>query len=284
MKKIMMILMIAVGVSSVAYGQTKMAKDSKVEAQIIALEKQAWQEWTNKNTSFVQNYLADDAFYVYADGVVDKTQIVKSIPTCELKSFSLDNFTFRLLDKNSALLNYTAAQDATCYGKKQAANIRVSSVYVRRGGKWLSLSYMETPMPEQSGAMPNDKPETFSLRPAVEKEYGYIHAMRIGDDLKISGAVSMDDKGTLVAPGSLEQQMKNCYSDLEKILKHYGYTFDDVTVENVFTTNMAEFIKVSGYRNSIYKNGFPTGTWLEVKGLALPGQLIEIDMEAHKSR
>ena len=133
-------------------------------------------------------------------------------------------------------------------------------------------------------AMQKEKPETFSLRPAVEKEYGYIHAMRIGDDLKISGAVSMDDKGILVASGNLEQQMKNCYADLEKILKHYGYTFDDVTVENVFTTDMAGFINVSAYRNSIYKNGFPTGTWLEVKGLALPGQLIEIDMEAHKPK
>ncbi len=48
MKKIMMILMIAIGVSSFAYGQAKMAKDSKVEAQIIALEKQSWQEWKNK--------------------------------------------------------------------------------------------------------------------------------------------------------------------------------------------------------------------------------------------
>jgi enamine deaminase RidA (YjgF/YER057c/UK114 family) len=47
---------------------------------------------------------------------------------------------------------------------------------------------------------------------------------------------------------------------------------------------MQGFIKVSGYRNSIYKNQFPTGTWLEVKGLALPGQLIEIDMEAHKAK
>jgi len=206
MNKIITILMIAIGVSSVASGQMKMSKHSKVEAQIIALEKQAWQEWSNKNTSFVQNYVADDAFYVYADGVVDKAQIVKSIPTCDLKSFSLDNFTFRMLDKNSALLNYTAAQEAFCYGKKQAANIRVNSVYVKRGGKWLSLSYMETPMPSSNGAMPNEKRETFALRPAVEKEYGYIHAMRIGDELKISGAVSMDDKGMLVAPGNLEQQ------------------------------------------------------------------------------
>ncbi|MBK7876180.1 MAG: hypothetical protein IPJ77_10560 [Planctomycetes bacterium] len=29
---------------------------------------------------------------------------------------------------------------------------------------------------------------------------------------------------------------------------------------------------------------FPTGTWLEVKGLALPGQRIEIDMEARIQR
>jgi enamine deaminase RidA (YjgF/YER057c/UK114 family) len=134
---------------------------------------------------------------------------------------------------------------------------------------------------------PAPVPEThefFSLRPKVEKEYGYTHAVRIGNDLKISGAVSMDDAGKLVAEGNLEQQMKNCYADLQKILERYGYTFDDVVVENVFTTNMAEFIKVSGYRNTIYKKQFPTGTWLEVKGLALPGQLIEIDMEAHKAR
>lgn len=130
----------------------------------------------------------------------------------------------------------------------------------------------------------NNTPEYFLLRPEVEKSYGYSHAVRIGDDLKISGAVSMDDKGNLTAPGNMEQQMKNCYSDLEKILQHYGYTFDDVVVENVFTTNMAEFINTSAYRNSIYKKQFPTGTWLEVKGLALPGQLIEIDMEAHKSK
>lgn len=127
-----------------------------------------------------------------------------------------------------------------------------------------------------------EKPDYFLLRPELEKKYGYSHAVRIGDDIKISGAVSMDDKGSLTAPGSMEQQMKNCYSDLEKILKHYGYSFDDVVVENVFTTNMAEFINASGYRSSIYKKQFPTGTWLEVKGLALPGQLIEIEMEAHK--
>jgi 2-iminobutanoate/2-iminopropanoate deaminase len=135
---------------------------------------------------------------------------------------------------------------------------------------------------DQKGAQ-SETPEYFNFRPKLEKEYGYTHAVRIGNDLKISGAVSMDDKGVIVAPGNMEQQMKNCYSDLEKILKHYGYTFDDVVAENIYTTNMKNFINVSGFRNSIYKKQFPTGTWLEVKGLAVDGQLIEIDMEAHKS-
>jgi len=130
----------------------------------------------------------------------------------------------------------------------------------------------------------SDSLEYFLLRPKLEKEYGYSHAVRIGDDLKISGAVSMNDSGIIVGAGNMELQMKNCYSDLEKILQHYGYTFDDVVVENVYTTSMADFLKVSGFRHSIYKKQFPTGTWIEVKGLAVNGQLIEIDMEAHKSK
>jgi enamine deaminase RidA (YjgF/YER057c/UK114 family) len=94
----------------------------------------------------------------------------------------------------------------------------------------------------------------------------------------------MDDAGNPTAVGDLEQQMKNAYADLDKVLKHFGYTFDDVVVENVFTTDMARVLEVASYRNSIYTSRYPTGTWLEVKGLALPEFMIEIELEAHKSR
>ncbi len=120
------------------------------------------------------------------------------------------------------------------------------------------------------------------LRPEVEKSFGYTHAIKIGDELIISGAVSMDEKGNPTAVGDLEQQMKNAYSDLEKILRYHGFSFDDVIVENIFTTDMAGLLKVSGYRSTIYTKHFPTGTWLEVKGLALPELLIEIELEARK--
>ncbi|MFC5625866.1 RidA family protein [Algoriphagus winogradskyi] len=130
--------------------------------------------------------------------------------------------------------------------------------------------------------MKSEKPEYFCLRPEVEKAYGYSHAVKIGHSIKVSGAVSMDEEGTPTAVGDLLQQMKNCYSDLEKVLAHYDCTFEDVVAENVFTTDMPGFLENAAYRNSIYTQHFPTGTWLEVKGLALPEFLIEIELEVHK--
>lgn len=129
-----------------------------------------------------------------------------------------------------------------------------------------------------------ETPEFFWLRPEIEKAYGYTHAVKIGNDIKISGAVSMDAAGNPTAKGDLGLQMKNCYADLDKILKHYGCTFDDVVVENIFTTNMPEFLKQSAYRNEIYKKQFPTGSWLGVRELALPDLMIEIELEVHVNK
>lgn len=126
-----------------------------------------------------------------------------------------------------------------------------------------------------------DDREVFKLRPQVEDQYGYVHAIRVGDSLMISGAVSMDDAGMPTAAGDLNQQMRNCYADLEKVLKHFGCTFKDVVVENIFTTDMQTFLQIAEFRTTIYGSEFPTGTWLEVKGLALPEFMIEIELEAH---
>ena len=127
-------------------------------------------------------------------------------------------------------------------------------------------------------------PEYFLLRPDVEKAYGYSHAVKICNQIKISGAVSMDNEGSPTAVGNLEQQMKNCYADLKKVLDHYNATFDDVVVENIFTTDMNRFLEVASYRNKIYTKHFPTGSWLGVKELAFPEFMIEIELEVHLNK
>lgn len=66
MKKIFMIFVIAVAASSAASAQMKMAKDTNnsVEAQVIALEKQGWGAWKNKDAAWYQANLAEDALQV----------------------------------------------------------------------------------------------------------------------------------------------------------------------------------------------------------------------------
>ncbi len=136
--------------------------------------------------------------------------------------------------------------------------------------------------PSKAASMEAGKPEYFSLRPEIEKAFGYAHAVKVGDIIKVSGAVSMDAQGNPTAIGDLGQQMKNCYADLEKVLAHYDCTFDDVIVENIFTTDMPKFLENAAYRKTIYTKHFPTGTWVGVKELAIPVFMIEIELEVYK--
>jgi len=146
MKKMIMVILIAIAASSLAFGQTKMPNDSKVEAQIIGLEKAGWEAWKNKDGSWTRDNVTEEFLLVNSEGVSNKTQVVNATATdCEVKSYSLDNFKFVTLDKDAVLMTYTAKQDGVCSGKPIPANVRASVVYVKRGGKWLEALYMETP-------------------------------------------------------------------------------------------------------------------------------------------
>ncbi|NSL88650.1 RidA family protein [Chitinophaga sp. Mgbs1] len=125
-----------------------------------------------------------------------------------------------------------------------------------------------------------EKPEYFLLRPELEKMYGYTQAVKVGNIVKIGGVISINDKGSLTGKDDYPQQMKNCYASLEKVLKHYGCTFEDVFLENIYTTSMAALQQNASYRHKIYTLHFPTGSWIGVNELGLPGAMIEIEMEA----
>jgi ketol-acid reductoisomerase len=146
MKKIIMILMIAIAASTAALGQAKMSKDSKVESMVIAMEKQSWQEWKNKNATWFQTNLSEDFLSVHNSGVENKASVVKTIAAdCDVKSLSLDNIKFVMLNNDTAMMTYAASQDAVCSGSSIPANVLVAVVYVKRGGKWMQALYTETP-------------------------------------------------------------------------------------------------------------------------------------------
>ena len=147
MKKLFLFLLIAVSTSPVSFCQTTMAKKSTAEARVIAIEKAGWQAWKNKDVAWYKANVAADFLMVNGEGITNKADIIKSIPAgCEVKSFSLDDFKFVMLNESAVMLTYTAMQDAVCNGKTLPAKVRSTVNYIKRGGKWLEVMYMETPV------------------------------------------------------------------------------------------------------------------------------------------
>ena len=113
--------------------------------QLSATETKLWEAWKNKDEKVFQALLSDDAIDVDEGGRSTKAQTVSGISSnkCEIRSYSLDNIQMVMLDQNTALLTYKAAQDYTCDGKIQPNLVWATSIYVKRGGKWLSAFYQE---------------------------------------------------------------------------------------------------------------------------------------------
>jgi len=145
MNKLIMFSMIVIALASSALAQAKAPTDEKVKTQIIALEKAGWEAWKNKDAAWTKNNTTEEFLLVNSEGVSSKADVIKSTATdCQVKSYSLDDFRFVMIDKDSALMTYTAMQDGVCSGATIPAKVRASVVYVKRGAKWLEALYMET--------------------------------------------------------------------------------------------------------------------------------------------
>jgi hypothetical protein len=147
MKKILMILMIAVGASSIASGQTKMSNDSKLEKEILAIERQTNEAYKNKDTKMFDALVPADALIVTETGIQSRTQFLQAMTAdeCKVNSFSMEDAKFAMLDKNTMIIAYKYVQDANCNGQPTKTSTWISSLYTKRNGKWLNTFFSLTP-------------------------------------------------------------------------------------------------------------------------------------------
>jgi len=140
------LLVAAIHVFTISFCQSKVSAETKLKAQIIALEKAGWDAWKNKDTAWFRKNTTEACLWISSDGISNKEQMMQSTATdCNVKKVDLDDFQFVQLNENTVLLSYVVLQDAFCGGKKLTGKIRASVNYVKQGGKWLEAFYMETP-------------------------------------------------------------------------------------------------------------------------------------------
>jgi enamine deaminase RidA (YjgF/YER057c/UK114 family) len=136
--------------------------------------------------------------------------------------------------------------------------------------------------------------EVANLGMPWEEQYGYAQAVKVGDTIYVSGQLSHDDQGKMVAPaplddqgkitdhGNMGPQMAQAYVNLKKVLADYGASLDNVVEEVLYVTDMDAAFAVAGEVRKQAYGGRPVvaSTILVTPRLAFPDQLIEIKVIA----
>ena len=123
-------------------------------------------------------------------------------------------------------------------------------------------------------AQNNDiKKEKFNWgRGTQDTTAGYAQAIRVDNIIYISGTVARD-----VTP----EGIKSVYDNLERTLKAYGATFQNVVKENLYTTDIEAMKRYNATRKAYYKDDFPAATWIQVPRLFMADARLEVELVAH---
>jgi uncharacterized protein DUF4440 len=118
-----------------------------VGPMLIALEKQSWVAWKAHDGAFFSSFLSDDHVEVSARGISDKKNVVAGVvsPICTVDDYAVDQFRVTRLSAEAALVVYHARQRTLCGKIAVPSPVWVSSLYVRRNGRWLNALFQQTP-------------------------------------------------------------------------------------------------------------------------------------------
>jgi hypothetical protein len=123
-----------------------LTNSAALKTQLINLEKQSWTAWKDRDEKFFEEFLTPDHVEVGTTGVARKKNVLAGVhsPACMVRSYSVGKFDLTLLGPDTVLLTYYAEQDTTCGGVAVPSPVWASSLYVKRGGRWLNAFYQQT--------------------------------------------------------------------------------------------------------------------------------------------
>ena len=97
----------------------------------------------------------------------------------------------------------------------------------------------------------------------------------------ISGMVALAGDATALAAMDEYDQAKAVFSKIRALIEAAGGTMGDVVKIGMFVTNIGNGDKIWRARREVFTGNFPASTMVEVRALATPETLIEIEAVAH---
>jgi 2-iminobutanoate/2-iminopropanoate deaminase len=125
-------------------------------------------------------------------------------------------------------------------------------------------------------AMPRTRlsvPDVAEVAPGL-----WSNAIRAGDTLYISGQVARPFEGGTALVGKDEyEQTRQIFSRIDRIIKAAGGTMDNLVKMTIYLVNIKNNTEVWRARREFFTGDFPASTLVEVRSLAKPEVLVEIE-------
>ena len=122
--------------------------------------------------------------------------------------------------------------------------------------------------------------ERYSSGAKWESIVGYSRAVRVGDRIYVTGTTATDENSHVVGVGDAYAQTVRCILNIERALKHFDATLDNVVRTRMFVTDISRWEEFGRGHGEYFREIMPATTMVEVSKLIDPDMLIEIEADA----
>ena len=124
------------------------------------------------------------------------------------------------------------------------------------------------------------KRDNFSSGAPFEEKVGYSRAVKVGNMVYVGGTTSTNSEGVVEGAGDAYLQTKVVFQKIEDALSRAGAKISEVVRVRFYVTDISKGQDYLRAYSERYKTVKPVITMAEVKALARPEHLVEIEAEA----